>query len=100
VIEFLTAEGSSPIEIHRLLRSMYVSSDRWWVHCFESRGKGIGDTLQCLRATAIITLTRDQVDALIQDDFCITRSEHNKDWKIGNFGHHNRTWLESVLGGC
>jgi hypothetical protein len=51
VIEFLTAEASSPIEIHRLLRSMYgedamdVSSDRCWVHCFESRGKDIGDRL-------------------------------------------------------
>jgi len=45
VIEFLTAAGSSPIVIHRLLRSMYgedaidVSSVRCWVRCFESREK-------------------------------------------------------------
>jgi hypothetical protein len=45
VIEFLTAEGSSPIGNHRLLRSMYgedaidVSSVRWWVRWFESREK-------------------------------------------------------------
>jgi len=45
VIEFLTAEGSRPIVIHRLLRSMYgenaidISSVRRWVHCFESGEK-------------------------------------------------------------
>ena len=45
VIEFLTAEGSRPIVIHRLLRSMYgediidVSSVIHWIHCSNSSEK-------------------------------------------------------------
>jgi hypothetical protein len=48
VIEFLTAEGSSPIKIHRRTRivygedSEYVSSVRRWVRRFKSGEKGIG----------------------------------------------------------
>ena len=46
-IEFLTAEGSSPVEIHRCLRSMFgevaidCASVRCWVHNFKSSDKEI-----------------------------------------------------------
>jgi hypothetical protein len=49
VTEFLTAEGSSPMEIHRRLNSVYyedaigVGSVRCWVRCFKSAEKDIGD---------------------------------------------------------
>jgi hypothetical protein len=49
VTEFLTVEGSSPIEICRRLRSMCgedsidVSSVRCWVHLFNSGGNNVGD---------------------------------------------------------
>jgi hypothetical protein len=48
-IEFPTAEGSSPIEIHRRLRSVYgddgidVSSFRRWVRRFKSGEKDTGE---------------------------------------------------------
>lgn len=47
VIEFLTADGSSPIKIHRRTRivyvedSEYVSSVRRWTRRFKSGEKGI-----------------------------------------------------------
>jgi hypothetical protein len=49
VTEFLTAEGYSPIEIHRRLKSVYdeaalgVGSDRRWVRRFKSGENYIGD---------------------------------------------------------
>ena len=49
VTEFITAEGFSPIEVHRRLRSVYgedaidVSSVRRWVRRFKGDEKDIGD---------------------------------------------------------
>jgi hypothetical protein len=49
VIEFLGTEGSSPIDIHRRLRSIYgedvmdISSIRHWVRRFKSSEQDIGD---------------------------------------------------------
>jgi len=49
VTEFLTAEGCSPTEIHRLFRSVYgksatdVSTVRHWVRRFDSGEKHTGD---------------------------------------------------------
>jgi transposase len=82
VIEFLTAEGSSPIEIHRRLRSVYgedaidVSSVRHWVRRFKSGEKDIGDRPRSGRpATAATKENKENVDALIRDDRRITTSE-------------------------
>jgi len=52
VTEFLTAEGCSTTEIHRLFRSVYdesatdVSTVRHWVRRFESGEKHNGDMLR------------------------------------------------------
>jgi hypothetical protein len=82
VIEFLTAEGSSPIEIHRCLRSVYgedaidVSLVRCWVCCCTSSEKDIGDRPRRGRlATAVTTKNKDKVDVLIWDDCHIMTSE-------------------------
>jgi histone-lysine N-methyltransferase SETMAR len=80
VIEFLTAESSSPIEIHRRLRSVYVEdaidvgSDAGSVVL--SGEQDIGDMPCSGRpATAATTENKDKVDALIRDDRRITTSE-------------------------
>jgi len=55
VIEFRTAEGSSPIKIHRRTRivhgedSEYVSSVRRWVRRFKRGEKGVGDRTAALQ---------------------------------------------------
>jgi hypothetical protein len=43
VNEFLTEEGSSPIEIHKHLRSMYVEYATDWACHFKSGGNDTGD---------------------------------------------------------
>jgi hypothetical protein len=76
VTEFLTAEGSSPTEIHRRLRSAYggdaieVSSVRRWARRFKSSEKDTGDRFR--PAMAVSTKTKDKFDALIRDDRRIT----------------------------
>jgi hypothetical protein len=79
VTEFLTAEDTSPTEIHRHLRSVYgddaidVGSVRCWVHHFNSSRWNVGDRPCSGRtATATITETKDKVDVLILSDCCIT----------------------------
>jgi hypothetical protein len=71
VIDFLTAEGCSPIEIHRQLRIMYgedATDVRCWVRHSKSSEKDIGDRPCSGRpATAVTTETRDEVDELIWD---------------------------------
>jgi transposase len=82
VIEFLTAEGSSPIKIHRRLRSVFgedtidVSSVRSWVRHFKSGEYDNGDRPRSGRpATAATMENKDKFDALIRDDHLITTSE-------------------------
>jgi hypothetical protein len=59
-IESLTAEGSSPIEIHRYLRSMFgedaidCASARCWVHHFKSSDKDIVDRPCCASAKSFV----------------------------------------------
>jgi transposase len=63
VTELLTAEGSSPIEVHRRLRSVYgedaveISSVRRWIRRFNSGEKDVGDN-----PSAIDKLGRDDGD--------------------------------------
>jgi transposase len=80
VTKFLVAKGSSPIDIHRRLRSVYsedaidVISVRHWVRRFKSGEKGTGYRPRSGRpATAATTETKDNVDELIWDDRSITR---------------------------
>jgi hypothetical protein len=68
VTEFLTVEGSSPIEIRRHLRSLCgedaidVSSVRHWVHYFKSGEKDIGDRPHNSQpAQAAMTETKDKL---------------------------------------
>jgi hypothetical protein len=45
---------------------------------------------------AVTTETKDKFDVLIGDDCHITPSQlhHIWDWKAGNCGHHQKTWLQ------
>jgi len=66
LIEVLTVEGSSPIWIHRRLRSVYVPGAnrqlRFWVCCFKS-GEDSGNRLHISwPATAAIMQTKDKID--------------------------------------
>jgi hypothetical protein len=59
-IEFLTAEGPSPIEIYRHLRSMFgedaidYASVSWWVHHFKRSDKDIVDRPCCASAKSFV----------------------------------------------
>ena len=82
VTVLLTAGGSSPVEIHRCLRSMCgaetidVSSFRRWVCHPKSVEKDIGGRLCSGQpATALKTETKDKVDVLIWDDCHILTNE-------------------------
>ena len=105
VIKFLTAEGSSPIEIHRRLRSVYgedaidVTSVRRWVRRFKSGEKDISDRPRSGRpATASTTVTKDRADMLFRDDRRITSElRAATDWKPGGYGHHQTPWLQKSL---
>jgi len=73
-IYFLTADGSSPIEIYRRLRNVYgddsinVSSVRHWARRFERGEKEISDRPRSGRpATAATMENTEKVDALIRD---------------------------------
>jgi hypothetical protein len=81
VIELLTAGETSPIEIHRCLRSVYgaetidVSSFRHWV-CPKNVEKDIGGRLCSGQpATALKAETKDKVDVLIWEDCHIMTNE-------------------------
>jgi hypothetical protein len=82
VTVFQTAEASSPIEIHRRLRSVYgedaidVTSVRHGAHRYKSGGKDISDKpLNGRPALVATTEIRDKVYALIRYDSSITTSE-------------------------
>jgi hypothetical protein len=81
-MEHNTAEGSSPIEIHKSLKRVYgeeatgVSAVTLWVHRFKSFEKAVGDRARSGRtATAATKKTKDKVDVLIWNDCRITISE-------------------------
>lgn len=74
VTEFLTTEGSNPMEIYRRLRSAYSDDDALdvgsgWVRSFKSGEKDTCDRSRRIRpAMAATTEAKDKVDALIGND--------------------------------
>jgi hypothetical protein len=82
VIEFVTAEGFSFIDIYRCLRSVYgevgieVNSVRCWVHHCKGSDKDTGDR-SCSSQLAMVvrTQTKHIVDALVWNDSLMITDE-------------------------
>ena len=82
VIEFLTAEGIAPIDIHRRLGKFYgddtidVSNVRRWVRHFQDGEKGVHDKPRPGRpCTAVTPRNEERLDQLIRGDRRIKTSE-------------------------
>ncbi|PSN47467.1 hypothetical protein C0J52_01962 [Blattella germanica] len=81
VIEFLNADGESPIPIHERLKNVYGDATvyvRQWVRrCNETEGQTtLADEKRSGRPVSAVTPHNTQrVDELIRDDHRITREE-------------------------
>ena len=92
VIEFLTAEGISPSEIHRRLVQVYgpdcldVSNVRRWVRRCQDEGVGSVDLNDKPRSGRPLTATddwhKDKVDEMIQENRRITQREISEELHI------------------